>query len=246
MLNFLPDDYVKRRRAHRANVVCIFLAAGGLLIVVAAVGATMFRAFAIAGARAAVEEQHHKASLRIRDLEHLEKRKADLLHKAELSAALLERVPRSHILARLTNSLPADTSLTSLSMQREKVHVPLPQIAAANTADAKIGKRKGKKTAAPATLVEERIRFRLDGLAQTDVQVAEYISRLSNDPVFEGVDLQFSEDFPFDEGVTMRRFQLSFLLSKNAVKTLEAYPKEAAAQPQPTSSAASPTGKEPS
>jgi len=34
------------------------------------------------------------------------------------------------------------------------------------------------------------------------------------------VDLQFSESFPYQEDVTMRRFQMSLLLSEDAEKVL--------------------------
>jgi len=221
VLNFLPDDYVRRRKVRRANIICALLAAGGLLLIAATVGLAAIRAIGLAAARAAVDRQYEKASLKINDLQQLENRKEGLLRKAELSAALLERVPRSHVLACLTNLLPPETSLTSLSMEPEEVRIETPG------AKSKIPTKgkKGKKLAAVQS--ETRIRFRLDGLAQTDVQVAEYISRLAADPLFESVDLQFSEEFPYEEGITMRRFQLSFLLSKGAASALEEAPQPA-------------------
>jgi len=218
VLNFLPDDYVKRRKARRANVICALVAASGLLIVGATVGVTLIRAVGMAAARAAIDRQYEKASLKIKDLERLEEHKAGLLHKADLSAALLERVPRSHILGRLTNLLPEETSLTSLSMEPQEMRVETPTPAP----ETKPKKGKGKKKAPVPT--ETRFRFRLDGLAQTDVQVAEYIGRLASDPLFDSVDLQFSENFPYQEGVTMRRFQLVFLLSREAATVLEKTP----------------------
>jgi len=234
VLNFLPEDYLQRQRLRWANIICLSMAAGCLLLVGGAVAATLLRSAAVASERARVERDHEKASLRIKDLERLEARKKDLLHKAELSAALLERVPRSTILARLTNHLPTHTSLTALSMTREEVRVTRPE--PAGDKDRKSKKGKKAKVAQPAT--ETRVRFQLDGLAQTDVQVAEYISRLATDPLFEAVDLQFSEEFPYQEDIIMRRFQLSFLLSRNAEAALEkvqAHPRaEAAGVPSRT------------
>jgi len=63
--------------------------------------------------------------------------------------------------------------------------------------------------------------FRLDGLATTDIEVAEFLMRLSADPLFDEVDLQFSEEFAYGDGSPMRRFQLSFRLSAAAEKILE-------------------------
>ncbi|MBL7132553.1 MAG: PilN domain-containing protein [Phycisphaerae bacterium] len=225
VLDFLPDDYVERQRARRANVTCLLMAGGCLVVIGLVAGITMIRAAGTAAVRATIEKQYEQASLRIKDLEQLQKHKQDLLHKADLSAALLERVPRSHILARLTNHLPTETSLTSLKMQVEKVAIASP---AAEVPEAPKAKgAKGKKAGPVRT--EDRLRFRLDGLAQTDVQVAEYISRLGTDPLFDAVDLQFSEEFPHREGMTMRRFQLLFLLSRDAEKTLEGVPDKAPA-----------------
>ncbi len=220
ILNFLPGDYLRRQRLRLANIVCLVTAAGGLLLIGGAVAGTLLRAASVAAVRTQVEQDYEEASLRIKDLERLEARKEDLLHKAELSAALLERVPRSTILARLTNHLPAHTSLTSLSMKREKMRVARSTDSGGKDTKSKKGKK--AKVAQPTT--ETRVRFQLDGLAQTDVEVAEYISRLATDPLFEAVDLQFSEEFPYHEGITMRRFQLSFLLSRKAEDALEKVP----------------------
>jgi len=233
ILNFLPDDYAKRRERRRANLVCLLVGVGGLLVIGLGVGVTVLRGVGIAAARAAVEHEYEQASLRIKDLERLEEQKSNLLRKAELSATLLERVPRSHVLARLANYLPERTSLTSLSMEEETVLVKAP--VKPDTTEDK-GKKKGKKKQ-PPRVKETRIRFQLDGLAETDVHVAEYISRLSGDALFEEVDLQFSEEFPYQEGVLMRRFQLSFLLSKQAATILEKNP---GLPPEPKTRAATP------
>jgi len=247
VLNFLPDDYVERQRARRANVTCLLMAGGCLVVVGLVAGFSVIRAVGTAATRATVEKQYEQASLRIKDLEQLQKHKQDLLHKADLSAALLERVPRSYILARLTNHLPPETSLTSLKMQVEKVAIATPASEVPEVPQAKGAK--GKKRVA-AVRTEDRLRFRLDGLAQTDVQVAEYISRLGTDPLFDAVDLQFSEEFPYQIGMTMRRFQLSLLLSRDAERVLEGVPDKAPADvpaqaPAPSHAAATPkTGEE--
>jgi hypothetical protein len=64
--------------------------------------------------------------------------------------------------------------------------------------------------------------FHVDGVAPTDMEVAEYIARLGADPLFRDVDLQFSEGFAYKEGVQMRKFQLSFQLNPEAERILGA------------------------
>jgi hypothetical protein len=224
--NFLPDDYLQRRGLRQANWVCVGIAAGTLMLLGAVVAFVLVRSWGMAGMRLLAEAQYREASRQIEDLKQLEGRKLDLLHKVELSTALLERVPRSHVLARLANHLPEHTSLTSMTMQLQEIKVKVD----APADDAAGGKKPrgaaGKKQ--PRVVRITRLRFRLDGLAETDVQVAEYMSRLHTDPLFEAIDLQFSEEFPYQEGVTMRRFQMSLLLSEDAEKVLESIDEEPA------------------
>lgn len=217
VINFLPDDYLQRRSARRANLLCLVLGVGALVALGALSGFMSFRAINAAAERAAIEYQCKEAGRQIEQFKQLEAHKAGLLHKVELSTALLERVPRSHLLARLTNYLPAHTSLTVLTMRSEEVAVKAEagkaDAAAARTPSPGKGKEEGVKV--------KQVRFRLDGLAQTDIEVAEFITRLNADPLFEDLDLQFSEEFPYGTGLTMRRFQISFRLSTKADRILE-------------------------
>jgi len=221
VINFLPDDYMERRGRRRANIVCLVIggvAALGLGLVVALALVSMFSSAAM---RAVVEQQYVDASQQIKQLKDLEERRTGLVHKVELSSDLLERVPRSHLLARLTNCLPQKASLTGLVLKLEDVPIRAAAAApgAAPNEQDKAAAKGGKNAKATATKVKAWT-FRVDGLAPTDVEVAEYMSRLSSDPLFREVDLQFSEEFPYREGVTMRKFQMSFRLSPDAEKTL--------------------------
>jgi len=154
--NFLPDDYLTRCGIRRANWVCLGIAAGTLLLLGVAVAFVLVRSWAMAGMRFLAEAQYQEASRQIEDLKQLEQRKAGLLRKVELSTDLLERVPRSHVLARLTNHLPEHTSLTSMTMQVEQMKVPVVPVdgAADGTASPAAGKRAkgaaGKKQPRPS------------------------------------------------------------------------------------------------
>lgn len=224
--NFLPDNYLQQRGLRHTNWICVGIAAGALVLLGAVVAFVLVRSWGVAGMRLLTDAQYGEASRQIEDLRQLEGRKADLLHKVELSTALLERVPRSHVLARLANHLPEYASLTSMTMQLEETKVKVAEPADGSAVGKSPRGARGKNQ--PRVIRITRLRFRLDGLAETDVQVAEYMSRLHADPLFDAVDLQFSEEFPYQEGVTMRRFQMSLLLSEDAEKVLESIDEEPA------------------
>jgi Tfp pilus assembly protein PilN len=221
VINFLPDDYLQQCTLHRANLACLVVAGGALLALGGAFAYTSYQAVYAGVERAAVEAQYAEASRQIAQLKQLEDRKTGLLHKVELSTALLERVPRSHLLAKLTNYLPAHTSLTSITMRIEDVSVRPTEAAAGAGGKADAAAPKKSPGGRDEMVKVKRVRFRLDGLATTDIDVAEFLMRLSADPLFDEVDLQFSEEFAYGDGSPMRRFQLSFRLSAAAEKILE-------------------------
>lgn len=232
VINFLPEDYQERRSRRRANIVCLIMAGASVVVLGLVVGLLFLSAIGMSAMRALVDQQYRQASLQIEQLKQLEARKADLIRKVELSTDLLERVPRSQLLARLTNCLPAKAGLMGVVMKAEDVEVPVGSAAAvkavaqatdaqdASKAGAKRGSS-GKKGKADTVKVKQWV-FHVDGVAPTDMEVAEYIARLGADPLFRDVDLQFSEEFPYKEGVQMRKFQLSFRLSPEAEKILGA------------------------
>ncbi len=231
VIDFLPNDYLARRYARRANLLCAAIGGGAILLMGAAVGILVIQAVGVAHMRNVVDRKYAEASRQIQQMKDLESRKAGLLHKVELSASLLERVPRSYILARLTNDLPGHTSLTTLTMSvvEQEQQAPPPAAGEAKTdqaddkATAKNARAKGKTASKkePAKIKVKRVQFVLGGLATTDVEVADYISRLSADPIFEDVDLKFSEEFPYDENTRMRRFEIVLRLNPKAAELLE-------------------------
>jgi len=228
VIDFLPADYAERRGRRRANLICLGLAGAAVLALGMISALAVARAMGVTALRRVVELQYREAGRQIEQLKKLEERKAGLLRKVELSADLLERVPRSYILARLTNALPPYTSIQIFIMSTEEVEVEVPAPSEAVGKADETGKdrsaQKGAKKKRPEKVKKKETLFRIDGLAPTDVEVAEYIARLSADPLFEEVNLKFSEEFPYQEGLQVRRFELSFRLSPKAEKWLESNP----------------------
>jgi len=220
VINFLPEDYQRRRSVRRANLFCAAVGVGGLLVLGGLTTLVAFRAADVNRVRLAVDRDYADAAKQITQMKELEDRKAGLLHKVEVSSSLLERVPRSTLLAHLTNHLPPHTSLSSLTMRTTEVEEPAPAPEAVKgTPPASPAPEAAKKP--PAKIKVRRLGFVLVGLAQTDVDVAAYIGHLCGDPLFQEIELKFSEEFPYKETVRMRRFEIALLLNPKAGELLE-------------------------
>jgi Tfp pilus assembly protein PilN len=208
-LSFLPDDYLERKAQRRTNAICAVL----FLIVMVAIGAaftiTERTGRDVEREHSDVEKKYTEAAKRIQLKQQLEEKQATMEKQAELSASLLEKVPRSFILARVTNSLPAGVSLLDLSMDSKLRGTPNNAPAAKSGFDAKRSTSTDKK--APTTPIQQAkvydVSLKITGIAFTDVQVAQFIGKLNQAKIFKDVNLLISDEYK-DSDTPMRKFQV--------------------------------------
>ena len=223
-LSFLPDDYLVRKAEHRTNVLC-----AGLFVVMIGAIAVAFvvadRATRAAEARHdVVDAQYVEASRRISQMQTLQQKQQVLARQAELASSLIDRVPRSYMLAEITNLLPIGVSLTDMDMSsRKRVAVVVDR----STAFEK--KRATKKTEKDVVLPPPPDVFdvgvKLTGVAQTDAQVASLLSKLKDSRLFQNVELLISAQLESNERrqngadsaeANLRKFTIDILLNANA------------------------------
>ena len=124
---------------------------------------------------------------------------------------LLEKVPRSYVLALVTNALPPHSSLTSLELRVQRVSYKN-RVAGRGAKRAASAKAFRKTTPdAPATIIEATI----TGLAATDVEVAKIIANLSGNLLTDSVDLVYSQEQMVD-ALPVRQFQVKLTLKPDA------------------------------
>ncbi len=216
-INLLPEDYIQRRSQHRTNVVCMIL----LAVVVAGVGA----ATAVSESntrntqqiRDQVNASYEQAATLLAQLRNLEAQKRKKIKKAKATAALLERVPRSYLLAVLTQALPKNASLTEVKLDpKRKI---LGQNSKLVKKSSKFAAAKGKKKQAPVPQIV--VTVEVTGLAATDVEVARFLANLLRNPLLTNVDLGYSQekvlrarqkDLP---DLNVREFQVTMELREN-------------------------------
>jgi hypothetical protein len=181
---------------------------------------------------ATVEREYTDAAKRIGLVQQMQDKQRKMATQAELAASLLEKVPRSYLLAEVTNALPVGVSLIDLVMEskvRASAASPGPrstfeQKRAASAAD----KKKPGETAAGARTQQAKVydvNVKITGITHTDVQVAQFISALSQSTLLKDVNLVISDEYKAKDGTTesqLRKFQIEGMIDPAAEITAAA------------------------
>jgi Tfp pilus assembly protein PilN len=209
-LSFLPDDYLERKATRRANALC-----AGLSVVVMGAIASAFllteRSMKEVEARAAsVDRSFTDAARSIEQVNKMKAQQRRIVHQAELAASLVEKVPRSNLLAEFTNALPPGASLLDMSLDSR-----VRQAAPISDAEARLKRKQQQQSGQPAPPpqaepVKYDVYLKLTGVADTDTQVAQVLSRLNNCVLVKDPTLLISEAFKQGDR-EMRRFQIEML-----------------------------------
>ena len=211
-INFVPDDYVQSNESRRANLMCLVL----FCVVMAGLAGSFvtikIRQRACRAQEVLVNAKMAKMEESIRKFEELQIKRKEMMRTALTTAELLEPVPRSVLLASLTNNLPPGVSLVKLDMVQKEApksaadrlknkYDPAPDKAGADSG-AKLSQEKALET-----------RMEIEGIAPSDLQVASYIEHLSGSVLLDNVALVESKEKKIDDTV-YRQFKLTAMLSR--------------------------------
>jgi hypothetical protein len=230
-LNLLPDDFLKQRMQRRANYLCLILFCIVMAGVLAAAVASERNSRRTQEVADRVNAAYADAARLIAEMQQLQGQKQTMLSKAETTASLMERVPRSYLLSILTNAMPEHVSLKEFNLDiRRVVTQAKPKAATAGNAkfEAAQQQRNGNVTSAPLVVID------VTGYAGTDVEVARFIATLAKNPVTQSVDLVYSEQKLV--GTTpVREFQIRMELRADgdAMEAIRNAPAVEKAEPEP-------------
>lgn len=188
-INLLPEDYVKRRSERRANVMCVALFAVVMAGVFGAAIASERNTKQTQHVRDRVNANYAKAAQLLAQIQQLEAQKREGIRKAKATAALIERVPRSYVLATITRALPKHAALTELTLK--PVRRAQPRRAPAKRTTKFAAAKKKKQVKKPPEMV---MTLEVVGWAVTDVQVARFITNLLGSPLLSSVNLDYTKD----------------------------------------------------
>jgi len=228
---FLPEDYVREARERRSGVFALALFAIVMGSVFAAFLVTNRQWTQVRTAQLRVNAQMEKATVDIRKMRELERRRGEMVDKAELATTLIEPVPRSILLSLITGAMPERLSLVELDLRSEEIKLPRPAPAAETApkrtgpAAAKVAARGKAAEAAPERPKAEASRWliaiSITGLAPDDLDVSRFLNALGGIGILKGVRLDATESKEI-EGRTMRQFRISMRIEPDAnLRTLE-------------------------
>ena len=199
-INFVPDDYVQNNESRRTNLMYLILFA----VVMTALGGSFLtikiRQRACNAKEELVNARMAQIQVAIKQFEELQTKRRVMIKTALTTAELLEPVPRSVLLASLTNNLPTGVSLLELTLiqkepkqNRQSVATSKYRAVQAEKAAAQSGISVQDAQADNSAFInpEQLLETHIDigGMAPSDLQVAAYIERLSNSSLLDDVAL---------------------------------------------------------
>lgn len=216
-INFVPDDYVQNNESRRTNLLYIVLLAAVMAALVGSFVTIKMRQRAFGTKEVLVNDKMVRIQKAIQQFEELQTRRKAMMKTALTTAELLEPVPRSILLASLTNNLPSGTSLSKLKLiQKEVKSTRRPAKASKYQATQANTETTGEAAISPEKLLETHID--IEGMAPSDLQVAAYIEQLGASTILNNVALVESKEHKIDD-TAFRQFKLTAMLKKDVQLT---------------------------
>lgn len=215
-INFVPDDYIQNNESRRTNLMYLVLFA----VVMAALGGSFatirIRRRAVRAKEKIVNTRTAQIQEAIRQFEELQTKRKAMMKTALTTAQLLEPVPRSVVLASLTNNLPSGVSLLKLNLIQKESK----QVVRASPANKYQAARAEKAEAQTNVSREKSLETHIDieGMAPSDLQVAAYIERLGMSSLLGNVALVESKERKIED-TTFRDFKLTAMLKSDVQLT---------------------------
>ena len=218
-IDFVPNDYIQQRRASRANFMYLILFVAFMGVVGVTFSIIKVRQQAAQSAFVAVNMKMAGAQEQITQLEALQTKGKTMMRTMAVTAELLEPVPKSVILACLTNNLPSGVSLLELKLTAKEAKFSACKSASASQYQAGCAAAGADGTAvAKEKILETHIEIK--GIAPSDIEVANYIAQLGDSVLLTSVALVESKEHKIDT-TKFREFKLTAVLKRDIRLTKE-------------------------
>ncbi len=218
---FLPEDYVRRKDEAKWNIISLLLFGVVMVAVVSAFVLTNRRWQNVRTEQEVIRLQFQDEAVKIASLEELEKQRAEIMDKATIVAALRDNIPRSVLMAELWRAKPTQATLVEVKLSGERIRATptegadkarSPVASIRGGAKSETDKKVDPLKVPPPTFVH---RIEIEGVAEGNDHIADYLARLKASPLLREVELQFISETTI-ETVVMRRFKITARLNPDA------------------------------
>lgn len=213
-VDFVPEEYIQQRESGKANFMYLLLFGAMMCGIGVTFSIIKVRQKAVAAKLATVNAKMAQAGEQILQLEQLKTKGKDVMKTMVMTSGLIEKVPRSIILACLTNNMPTGVSLLELKIEEKEITLKTPK-PAARTAGAAAAAAAAET---PQIIVETTVN--ISGIAPSDIGVANYIARLSESILLDRVSLVESKERNIDD-MKFRQFKLNAYIKSDMLLTKE-------------------------
>jgi hypothetical protein len=197
-LEFLPEWYPRLRRRKRLVVLQGWLT----IAVIGGLSLWMFLAHrnvrAAEGSLAGIENQLQQAGAQVQKLNEMHELKKRWVHQDDILRQMGPHVPAARMFDALQELMPPEMALLDLTVVNEEV-------AASNS---------GLVGAQGTPAVDRRLRVTIHGVTPTDVDLGNFLAKLTSVPYFGNIAMGYAQD-RVDDGRAMREFETTFTVDLN-------------------------------
>lgn len=220
--SFLPAEYVKNKSQMRANFFALLLFTLVMAGVIGAFVVNHQRWREVREQARTISAQFEDEAAKIDQLKQLETQRADLLDRAEVVTALVDRVPRSVLMGEIVRAMPTGMTLTLVQLEGERAKPPVqksdPKASKGKTKSiaSKTVKGKDEKEPEPKVLPPKfKHTVTVEGLADQNEKIADFLAAIKASPLFTEVELPLIASTIVDQ-VEYRKFKVTMRLREQA------------------------------
>lgn len=242
--SFLPRDYVAGKAERRATLTLLVIFTVVMVAIVSAFMVTSQQWNDVRRQQRLIDASYAEEQVKIQQLRSLEEQRAALVDKAEVTTALIDRVPRSVLLAEIVTRMPGRVTLLDVVLESKRIRASVPppptggaqgrtgagvrSITPATRTNPQNQARGGARGTTPAAPERPRVEppryestLRLVGVATANNDVADFLAALKLCPLLEQADIQYIQTTTMDN-IERRKFEIHARLRPDADATLVA------------------------
>ncbi len=210
--DFLPPEYIEHRDDCRTHVIGLVLFGVVIIAVAVAFMVKQSQWSRVKAIRDQTADRYAMVVLEMKAISDLQEDQSEILGRAIVAASLVERLPRSTLLAEITNRMPPGLGLLEFDLHTELVEQQETRVATGRSGRCQNNQATNEVI---TKVIGYRTNITMLGLAPTDLHVSEFLSELNSHPLIDAVMLRFSEETQV-EGEEVRQFRITCSLGPEA------------------------------